>query len=59
MESPGLEKDKFRSSLEDVVAIATRLAPYCESVNDLIELVKPALDSDASLRLLLAEMSKR
>lgn len=51
------EVDQFRSSLEDIVAIAEKLAPYCKTADELIGMSKLAIENDGQLRLLLATMT--
>ena len=47
----------FRESLADAVAIVEKLVPVCGSVDDLVEMMKFALQNDGQLRLLLKEIS--
>ena len=52
----------FRSSLEDVVTITEKLSPYCRTVEDLLGMVRLALENDGQLHLLMglvAQPSKR
>ncbi len=45
--------EQFRESLQEIVAILPRLAPFVRSVGDLNEILVPALESDAQLHLLM------
>lgn len=47
-------EENFKSSLEDVIAFGERLLPYCDSVQDLIEIAQLALSNDGQLALLLS-----
>lgn len=49
-------EDKFRSSLQDVVTIARKLALYCTTVEDFINMVHLAVENDGQLRLLMSEV---
>lgn len=42
----------FRSSLEDVITIAEKLTPLCETVSDLVGMVRLATENDGQLKLL-------
>ena len=46
-------EQSFRESLEDILRVAEKLLPYCQTVEELIGMVKPALENDAQLRLLI------
>ena len=52
-------EDSFRSSLEDVIAVATKLSPFCTSVEELVKMLEPALDNAAQLRLIMQTVTKR
>jgi len=56
--SPEEELELFRKALEDVEAIASRLAPVCDSVQELVELVSLAKGNAAQLRLLHKEVTQ-
>ena len=47
----------FKDSLADAVAIVEKLVPVCGSVDDLVGVLKFALNNDGQLRLLLKEIS--
>lgn len=49
----------FRSSLQDVIEVAKRLSPHCESVDDLVELLELALTNDGQLRFVMGKVAKR
>ena len=55
---PATEADSFRSSLEDVVAIAEKLAPHVGSVQDLADVCKLALKNDGQLAILYSMVTK-
>ena len=44
---------KFRSSLQDVAAVARSLAPYCRGIEELVGMVELALDNSGQLRMLM------
>lgn len=46
-------EESFRSSLEDLVAIAGALAPCCDSVADLVGMIELALTNDGQLKTLM------
>ena len=46
-------EEKFRAALLDVVEIATKLQPFCENIDELIDMVKAALKSKGNLRMLV------
>lgn len=48
-------EDKFRSSLEDLLALAKKFLPVCERVEDLIGMVQLAIENEGQLKLLLKE----
>jgi len=50
--------DKLRESLEDLLALARRLAPLCERVDELMGIVDLALTNPAQLRLLGKELQR-
>lgn len=43
----------FRNSLDDIVAVAEKLLPFCHTVEDLIGMAKLATKNDGQLRLLM------
>lgn len=47
-------EDSFRSSLEDLVTIAEKIAPHCTYTKDLVSVVKVALENDAQLGFLMS-----
>ena len=44
---------KFKDALQDVVEIVSRLSPYCETCEELVDMVKAALKSKGQLRLMV------
>ena len=54
--SAGVEED-FRSSLQDVITIAEKLAPHCKTTEDLVQVSKLAVEHDSQLRLLISIVS--
>lgn len=48
-----MPQESFRSSLEDLVAIAGALAPLCDSVADLVGMIELALTNDGQLNVLM------
>lgn len=49
----------FRSSLKDVVEIAEKLAPHCKSVDELVDMLKLAIENDGQLRFLMGRVIPR
>ncbi len=47
-------EDSFRNALDDVIAVAEKLSLRCNSISDMLEIVKLAKESDGQLRLLLS-----
>lgn len=47
------QEEGFREALKDVVAVVEKLAPYCQSFDDLVSMVKLAVENDGQLRLLM------
>lgn len=43
----------YRKAVEDTVAIAAAMAPYCERVDDLVGMLNLALENDGQLKWLL------
>lgn len=56
-------EEAFRSTLEDVALIATKLSPYCSETKDLVGMIQLALENDGQLKLLInlvsAQQGKR
>lgn len=50
-------EEAFRSSLEDLIAVAEKLAPYCGSVEELVEVCQLAVGNAAQAKLLLEKVS--
>lgn len=46
-------EDSFRSSLQDVSLVIERLAPYCKSITELVEMVHAADASSGVLRMIM------
>lgn len=53
------QEEAFRSSLEDVLEVASKLSSHCNSVEDLIGVVQLALANDGQLRLLMATVTAK
>ena len=51
-------EDKFRESLEDVLVVCDRLAPVCRSVEELIGMLRLAVENDAQLRTLMGKIKR-
>lgn len=49
----------FKESLKDLAVVLERLAPHCDTVEDLIATVKHALESDVHLALVMSVVSKK
>ena len=49
----------FREDLRSVLAVADALTPFAEKTADLIEVCNLALENDAQLRLLMAQLIKK
>lgn len=49
-------EDSFKKSLEDLIPIAERLAPYCEKVSDLVGIIELALSNQGQLRLIISTL---
>ena len=49
----------FRSSLEDVIAVVEKLGRVCQTTEELVEVCRLALTSDAQLRLLMREVTNK
>ncbi len=56
--TPEEELTLFRKALEDVLTVSERLAHVCDSVPELVELVRLASGNDAQLRLLHREVTQ-
>lgn len=52
-------EEGFKSSLEDVVAVASKLAPFCRTVEEMIGMAQLALENEGQLRLLMIMVTKR
>ena len=51
-------ESKFRDSLQDVVIVAERLAPYCKDVEELLGMLRLGIESDGQLRLLMGKIKR-
>lgn len=51
--------DSFRESLKDVVTIAEKLAPYCQTIDDLVSMANLALENDGQLKLLMSIVASK
>lgn len=49
-------ENSFRSSLTDLIAVAEKLTPYCQTTGEMIDMAKHAIENDGQLRLLLSLM---
>lgn len=47
-------EDSFRSSLQDVITIASKLTACCGTTEDLVNVCKLALENDSQLKMLIA-----
>lgn len=47
-------QDSFRDALQDVIAIADKLAPHCTSIAEMVEMLKLAQDNNSQLNLLMS-----
>ena len=52
-------RESFRQSLEDLVVLVKRLAPFCSSVEHLTSIASLALENDAQLEFLINLMSNQ
>ena len=50
---------KFRGALQDVLETTRKLAPYCNSVDDLIDMLELALTNDGQLRMVIGKIIPR
>lgn len=50
---------KFRGALQDVLETTRKLAPYCNSVDDLIDMLELALTNDGQLRMVMGKIIPR
>ncbi len=51
-------EESFRGSLEDVADIARALSHYCQTIEDLVNIVELGQAHDAQLRFLMEIMKK-
>lgn len=49
----------FRESLKDLAVVLERLAPHCDTVEDLVASVQHALESDVHLALVMSVCTKK
>lgn len=47
-------EEQFRDALKDLVTIGEKLAPWCRTTAELVDVAKLAVDNDGQLRMLLA-----
>lgn len=52
-------EELLRDSLKDVIAISEKLQPFCQSVEEMIGVASLALENDAQLRILMAQMTSK
>lgn len=52
-------ESSFRESLGEVAAILEKIAPFCQTTEDAIGLIKLGTSNDAQLRLLMAQMTSK
>ncbi len=50
-------EDSFRKVLEDVRDVAAKLQPYCNTIQEMLELVELGTMNDAQLRIILKEVT--
>lgn len=53
MDQKNSTEASFRSTLEDLLLVATKLSPYCQQTSDLVGMVQLAIDNDGQLKLLI------
>ncbi len=58
-EAKQTEVDEFRDSLLEVAACLDKLAPFCKTIVEMIDMIKLATESDGQLRLLIAVMQAK
>ena len=46
-------EDRLQSSLKDVLVIAEKMSPYCTTVEELIGIVRLAIENPGQLRIIL------
>lgn len=51
-------EDKFRDSLQDVITVAERIAPFCRTVDEMIGILQLGLANDAQLRILMNKVKR-
>ena len=56
---PQSAADSFRSSLEDVVAVADKLSAYCNTVEEMVGMCKLGLENAGQLSVLMALMQQK
>lgn len=52
-------EESFRESLKDVVTIAEKLTPYCQTIDDLVSMANLALENDGQLRLIMSIVASK
>lgn len=52
-------EQSFRASLEDVVLIVEKLGPLCSNFEEFLDLIRPALNNDPTLRLLMQQVAQK
>lgn len=53
------ELETWRSSLVDVAGVCEKLAPICGSVEELVGMLKLALENEAQLKLVMKEVLRK
>lgn len=55
--SPEEAEADFRRSLEDVALVIERLGTYCQTPDEMLSMVRLAIDNTGQLRLLIREVT--
>lgn len=50
---------KFKSSIEDMIAVVERLNPVCDKTADLLQMLELATTNDGQLKLIIAMVTPR
>ena len=53
------DEDQFRSSLSDVEAILEGIAPFCDSLEEVFEILALARTNNGQLRMMMEAVKKR
>ncbi len=51
-------EEGFRESLKDLIVVADRLKPFCNTTEDLVGMCNLALENDGQLRLLMQSVQQ-